>query len=571
VERPENLSQVLQYWSGRDAYARQDFFAYLARRYNGGSFLDLDGLFQDMADVAAGQFGRTDEEYRLLYRRGMDIHYSQSFGVSLPEVYAEFAVDRAYRHTGAAVLRAADAALAENSLDRSLFVGVTDWNPTATPSVTEQSVGHYGGLKPLQTWAVSAVVPDGAKQTGSFQISIAVAGASLSDDELRIFTFREHGGVMQAGGELEVTDISGTVNVPVSSATETLTILVVNGSVENHPANVTLTYRPVTVEISPRTIALQPGGTQQFTATVTGATNTAVTWSVTEGAAGGSITSGGLYTAPGTAGTYHVVATSQADPTASDEVTITVSTAGGINVLISPTAANVRINHAQEFTATVSGLQTGQAPWTDWEVVEGLAGGSLRCTNSCSNPTNLYTASRWPGTYHVVARSSADPTRTATATVSTFASYEGGQLVFQFKPPGHDYAERISVSCSSASGWSGSTFTCQSETSTPSFNEREVKSLTITLDPTLDHVASFWADYKEYALDTGALREHHAVTGTDIPWAFKTNPDNAIFDITGIGACPHITSFKFIKGGMDLDSFTCSDSSWIHIELYHYE
>jgi hypothetical protein len=69
----------------------------------------------------------------------------------------------------------------------------------------------------------------------------------------------------------------------------------------------------VAVTISPTSVNLAQGGTAQFTATVTGTTNTAVTWSVLEGTPGGTVTSGGLYTAPLDAGAYHVVATSQAD------------------------------------------------------------------------------------------------------------------------------------------------------------------------------------------------------------------------------------------------------------------
>jgi hypothetical protein len=79
----------------------------------------------------------------------------------------------------------------------------------------------------------------------------------------------------------------------------------------------------VSISISPASVTLAPGGTQAFTATVTGASNTAVTWSIQEGAAGGTITSGGSYTAPAAAGTYHVVATSQADPTKSATATVT--------------------------------------------------------------------------------------------------------------------------------------------------------------------------------------------------------------------------------------------------------
>jgi hypothetical protein len=50
-----------------------------------------------------------------------------------------------------------------------------------------------------------------------------------------------------------------------------------------------------------------------------------VAWKVLEGAAGGTITSAGLYTAPNAAGTFHVVATSAGDPSASATAAVTVS------------------------------------------------------------------------------------------------------------------------------------------------------------------------------------------------------------------------------------------------------
>jgi|GEM_PF-1297765 len=81
---------------------------------------------------------------------------------------------------------------------------------------------------------------------------------------------------------------------------------------------------PVEVAINPTSVTLPTGGTRTFTATVTGTTNTAVTWSVQEGAAGGTITQAGLYTAPSNAGTYHVVVTSQAAPSQSAVASVTV-------------------------------------------------------------------------------------------------------------------------------------------------------------------------------------------------------------------------------------------------------
>ncbi len=58
------------------------------------------------------------------------------------------------------------------------------------------------------------------------------------------------------------------------------------------------------------TATVPEGGSLSFLATVKGVANTTVTWSVQEGTTGGSITSSGVYTAPNTLGTYHVVATS---------------------------------------------------------------------------------------------------------------------------------------------------------------------------------------------------------------------------------------------------------------------
>src|SRR6185369_12108317 len=60
----------------------------------------------------------------------------------------------------------------------------------------------------------------------------------------------------------------------------------------------------VSVAISPASAALQIGGSQQFSVTVTGSSNTAVTWSATNG----TISNSGLYTAPSAAGTYTVTA-----------------------------------------------------------------------------------------------------------------------------------------------------------------------------------------------------------------------------------------------------------------------
>ena len=94
----------------------------------------------------------------------------------------------------------------------------------------------------------------------------------------------------------------------------------------------------VRVNISPTTASVVTGGTQTFTASVTGTSNRAVTWSVEE-SGGGSISASGVYTAPMTAGTYTVVATSEADDRRSASATVTVTAPP-------PENAMVRVFHA---------------------------------------------------------------------------------------------------------------------------------------------------------------------------------------------------------------------------------
>ena len=79
------------------------------------------------------------------------------------------------------------------------------------------------------------------------------------------------------------------------------------------------------VEISPTSVTLPPLGTRQFTETTVGDCNLAVTWSVQEGDAGGTVTDTGLYTAPGSPGIFHIAATSVADPTKSGIAVATVT------------------------------------------------------------------------------------------------------------------------------------------------------------------------------------------------------------------------------------------------------
>jgi hypothetical protein len=91
---------------------------------------------------------------------------------------------------------------------------------------------------------------------------------------------------------------------------------------------------PVSISISPTSATVQSGNTQQFTATVAGSANTAVTWT----ASTGTISSTGLYTAPsvGADTPATITATSKADTSKSASASVTVMPAPRTITGISP-------------------------------------------------------------------------------------------------------------------------------------------------------------------------------------------------------------------------------------------
>ncbi|MGD0601768.1 MAG: kelch repeat-containing protein [Terriglobales bacterium] len=167
----------------------------------------------------------------------------------------------------------------------------------------------------------------------------------------------------------------------------------------------------ISVIVTPNSVTVLRDATQAFTAKVTGTTNTAVTWSVEE-SSGGTIDSAGLYTPPQNgAGTFHVIATSQANSAAAGTAVVIVPMP---RVTIDPVAVTLRPGGTRTFAATVSGLTNTAVNFT----VQESAGGLI-------NSAGLYTAPAASGFYHVVASSVDETTVTASATVTVTTSSSG--------------------------------------------------------------------------------------------------------------------------------------------------
>lgn len=167
---------------------------------------------------------------------------------------------------------------------------------------------------------------------------------------------------------------------------------------------------PASIKISPEAATVHINESLPFSATVTGTPDTAVVWRLEEAA--GSMTPAGVYTAPGIAGIYRLIATSLANPKVSAAATITVVVPPvqepGISVSIRPAEATIRVTERFKLTAEVSGTPNSAV---DWTIQQGPSGGTI-------GSDGLYTAPDKSGRYLIVAKSQADPTKMATATVT---------------------------------------------------------------------------------------------------------------------------------------------------------
>lgn len=147
---------------------------------------------------------------------------------------------------------------------------------------------------------------------------------------------------------------SGVYTAPTAAATCHVVVTTVADTSKTDVATVTVTaVTPPAITISPTAQTVDACTTFQFTATVTGSSDRAVIWSVDEGATGGSVTSAGLYTAPSSAGTYHVAATAHASTSVVARATVTVQDKI-VAIVVNPGSVSLSPSGAQQFTATVT-------------------------------------------------------------------------------------------------------------------------------------------------------------------------------------------------------------------------
>ena len=299
--------------------------------------------------------------------------------------------------------------------------------PAAVPNPALVVVKATSAADPTRSGTASvAIVPPVGVTISPTTANVAVLGnqqflATVSGSSNTAVTWSVSGSGCTGAACGKVTS-NGFYTAPAtvpSPANITVTVTSVADPTKFNTATVTI-IRTVSVSISPTTTLVATGATQQFVATVTGNSNTAVTWRITgggcSGAACGTISTGGLYTAPSAVpnpALVSVTATSVVDPTKSATAAVTIVPPVGVS--ISPITATVTAGGRQQFLASVSGTTDNSVTWSvSGSGCSGSACGVVSSAGIYTAPTTIPT----PAQVTVKVASVVNPAKFATATVT---------------------------------------------------------------------------------------------------------------------------------------------------------
>jgi len=318
-------------------------------------------------------------------------------------------------------------------------------SPSTVPSPPQVTITATSTANPTLSGSATLTV-------GSLSVTVSPTSAQVEIGETQQFTATvvgnsntgvtwSVGGVAGGNSTLGTTSGSGLYTAPATipnPSQVTVTATSTADGVTSGSASVTI-IPLISVTVSPSTPQnLAVNSTRQFTATVTGSSNTAVTWSAGGLPGGniiiGTITNSGLYTGPALIPNpphLYVTATSVADPTKSDSTIVTIGPPPGPSVLISPVSSWVELNQSLQFQSTVFGSSNASVTWS----VNGVVGGNA--TVGTISTGGLYTAPNavpTPPQVTITATSVANPAASASGVLTVGATPFSATPLIDFAP-----------------------------------------------------------------------------------------------------------------------------------------
>jgi hypothetical protein len=239
---------------------------------------------------------------------------------------------------------------------------------------------------------------------GTHQFSVAGSWSDGSGAVPAVTYSTTGGGNISAAGLYVAGPIPGLFHV----------IATQQGGTKADTSTVTISAPVVTLlalVLTPTSLTLAPGGTQQFSVGGSWSDGSSAVPSVTYSATGGTITAGGLYTAGATPGTFSVIATQQSGTKADTSAVAIVAPAPTLTKLTnSPKNVTLAQNGVAQFTTS--------ATWSDGSITTPIV--TYAATGGTITAGGLYTAGVTPGTFRVIATQQGG-TKADTSTVSVIA------------------------------------------------------------------------------------------------------------------------------------------------------
>lgn len=181
------------------------------------------------------------------------------------------------------------------------------------------------------------------------QNDVQLAATAFDEDGNQVLLSAEK--LQWASADGTVVGVSSTGLLQALKSTSDGVTVTVTDLESTKSASTLVKVNTVVVSAITPTITVNPGASQDLAEliSVTGAVNKSVTWSV--GSEEPGSLSGSVYTAPTTHGTYHVTATSVADPSKSATITIDAP----ILLSVNPPSVTTTLSHSVNVTAAVTG------------------------------------------------------------------------------------------------------------------------------------------------------------------------------------------------------------------------
>jgi hypothetical protein len=455
--------------------------------------------------------------------------------------------------------------------------------PRAVPFLALSSlflvVFGCGGLSPVNLSSSTPPRLSAANVSISPNTAVLQAGNSLQ------FTAAARGPANTdlewlANGVVGGNSVSGTISRSgLYTATQTVafgTSVVVTARSkadlsDSGSATVTLlpTPAPVTVVISPATATVQPGQSQQFTATIDGTANTGITWLVNDAQGGnssiGTVSPTGVYSAPkavASASSVTITAKSSYSPTSAADALVTIvpspsppstgttlPTPAPVTVSISPATANLQPGQSQQFTATVDGTSNTGITW----LVNNAQGGNSSIGTVSS--TGVYSAPQAVASVSsltITAKSSYNRTSAADAVVTIVPSPSPPSTgtTYYVSPNGNNQRGDGSLN----NPWATLSFACSH----------------VTTFGDIIHVnAGAYTDNTQCVLSLGVQIEGHSPSTVTI--ATTANPFiSAVSNIPTVNGSNEISGITFVGNGANAAiASTGRNNQSIHNNVFH--